>query len=661
MIETGQGRFVIGGLIVDFGRNVVEGPSGEHRIEPRLAVLLSVLINNAGQVMSREALIEAVWRGAAGADQSLTNAMSQLRKLLADGESGSVRIETVPKRGYRFVGKVTPAPGRANDDDSDGEGRPDENRTPPKGWLTQKRVLASIIGAVIIAAAPLAYLARIAPAERTGAGDASRTNLIRIAVRASGEETQFAYDLGRTIERVFLTNRITTIDAMNPGADDGAAPFLLESIAREESGMLKVHSAVTHLPSGVKLWSREFARSADEAALFQDQIAVRLADILRCWLDERDRFAGAPDTEILNVLLLLCELAKGDGDDFKRLPETARRLVELAPDNAESHAQYGSVLALNTASRLRLPQEEAESRRRAAYASLHRAISIDPQNGRALWGLAIIDDNAVGLADRRTYLRRSLDEDPDFPYARLHMGFFLLGVGRRIDAAAYFKRYVDDFPLDAQQSVHYPRQLLALGQDGFARQIVTPYLERFENARILKWRWGDAEFWYGDADAARSLFEWLALDRATMDCVATFLKARETRTRLSEREIETTCETAPTAHPATYYGYFGHVDRALELLEADRAFFAAPANSLGRRTIFEEFMAPVHADPRFFEFTRAIGLVDYWAQTEEWPDFCRRKTLPYDCRSLARAESARAAGPITVNSDMNTDLNTERP
>ena len=85
-------------------RNRVRGPAGEVHIEPKAMDVLCTLAGRRGEVMSREALIDAVWAVRFGGDESLTRVVSMLRKTLGPGA-----IETVPKRGYRLAAEVMPA------------------------------------------------------------------------------------------------------------------------------------------------------------------------------------------------------------------------------------------------------------------------------------------------------------------------------------------------------------------------------------------------------------------------------------------------------------------------------------------------------------------------------------------------------------------------
>ncbi len=66
---------------------------------------LSVLVQQAGVLVSKEDLMAAVWPGTAVEENNLNQQISALRKALSQGDD-SVSIETVPRRGYRLVGTV---------------------------------------------------------------------------------------------------------------------------------------------------------------------------------------------------------------------------------------------------------------------------------------------------------------------------------------------------------------------------------------------------------------------------------------------------------------------------------------------------------------------------------------------------------------------------
>jgi DNA-binding winged helix-turn-helix (wHTH) protein len=70
----------------------------------RAVALLRLLLENAGAPVTKDALVEAGWAGLAVADNNLTVQMAALRRVLADAAKAETWIETLPRRGYRYVG-----------------------------------------------------------------------------------------------------------------------------------------------------------------------------------------------------------------------------------------------------------------------------------------------------------------------------------------------------------------------------------------------------------------------------------------------------------------------------------------------------------------------------------------------------------------------------
>lgn len=85
-------------------------------IPDRHVGVLLELISRPGTILSKDALIEAVWRDVAVTDNSLEQAISALRRVIGDGADGAPCIQTVARQGYRFTGPVTRRASRASDD-----------------------------------------------------------------------------------------------------------------------------------------------------------------------------------------------------------------------------------------------------------------------------------------------------------------------------------------------------------------------------------------------------------------------------------------------------------------------------------------------------------------------------------------------------------------
>ena len=104
--EAGERRhepFRLAGFLVEPKRNRLTGPEGPTSLQPRIIDVLCAFAERPGEVLSRSELIDWVWGVEHGADESLTRAISLLRKVIGDGV-----IEPIPKRGYRLAAAPQP-------------------------------------------------------------------------------------------------------------------------------------------------------------------------------------------------------------------------------------------------------------------------------------------------------------------------------------------------------------------------------------------------------------------------------------------------------------------------------------------------------------------------------------------------------------------------
>jgi DNA-binding winged helix-turn-helix (wHTH) protein len=76
-------------------------------IGSRALDILGVLIDRAGEVVSKDEIIAAVWPGTVVEDSNLTVQISALRRVLDHGQPNASFIQTVPGRGYCFAARVT--------------------------------------------------------------------------------------------------------------------------------------------------------------------------------------------------------------------------------------------------------------------------------------------------------------------------------------------------------------------------------------------------------------------------------------------------------------------------------------------------------------------------------------------------------------------------
>ena len=85
------------------------------QLSPKIIDLLFYLVARQPALVSKEDLFKALWPDVAVTDNALTQAVSELRQALGDDPSKPVYVQTVARRGYRFIAPVTTtAPGRSD-------------------------------------------------------------------------------------------------------------------------------------------------------------------------------------------------------------------------------------------------------------------------------------------------------------------------------------------------------------------------------------------------------------------------------------------------------------------------------------------------------------------------------------------------------------------
>jgi TolB-like protein/DNA-binding winged helix-turn-helix (wHTH) protein len=95
-------------------RLLLRGQAPVH-LPPKAFDALVVLVENRGHLLEKDELLRKVWPDTFVEESNLAQHISLLRKALQDGEDGSRYIETVPRRGYRFIAEVRELGGIATD------------------------------------------------------------------------------------------------------------------------------------------------------------------------------------------------------------------------------------------------------------------------------------------------------------------------------------------------------------------------------------------------------------------------------------------------------------------------------------------------------------------------------------------------------------------
>src|SRR5580704_8430934 len=91
---------------IDAGERLLHRSGELIPLPPKVAGTLLVLVQSAGRMVDKSDLLKTVWPDTFVEEGALTRNISLLRKTLGDTGEQAAYIETIPKRGYRFVAPV---------------------------------------------------------------------------------------------------------------------------------------------------------------------------------------------------------------------------------------------------------------------------------------------------------------------------------------------------------------------------------------------------------------------------------------------------------------------------------------------------------------------------------------------------------------------------
>jgi DNA-binding winged helix-turn-helix (wHTH) protein/Tfp pilus assembly protein PilF len=388
-------------------------------LSPKIIDLLLYLAARPSALVSKDELFAALWPDVAVTDNALTQAVSELRQALGDDPSKPQYVQTVARRGYRFIAPVEPlAPGVAAPAPAPDAGpiRPpavavldfdNVSRDASLAWLSSgiaetvtndlRAATLRIIDRVRVVQAvgrvgrDLAALRAALQVDLIIVGSFQRAaDRLRVTARvidaATGESQADAKADGPLADVFDLQDRVVAQFSDALGTSRGAAP---QRRSYRETSSLEAYQAFTE--GRVCLESLDASRVAQAIADFERAIAldpnyavahVGLANA-RFWLYEASRAKNQPEAALL-----------------ARAIDHVRRAIELERDLAEAQATLAFLLV-------------SAGRSAEALASARRAVALEP----GYWGNQFRLAHAAWGEERLQALARSIDMYPDFPFA----------------------------------------------------------------------------------------------------------------------------------------------------------------------------------------------------------------------------------------------------
>jgi TolB-like protein/tetratricopeptide (TPR) repeat protein len=437
-----------------------------------------------------------------------------------------------------------------------------------------------------------------------------------------------------SVERIFATNQIETVAQWSaPQKALADADFGLRGSVDRNGNDLRITANVIDSHSGRTLWSTDIMRSAGDSRQLADAFATLTADVLRCSIYTKRRITNYDSAELVSRIFRYCAGGQDFFGESDKMPKLAQALVEVAPNSAQAHAFYANELAI-----FHDPITDPADLL-AIKAEIQKALALDPHNGVVRWAMAKVADPAVGLATRERYAREGLRLDPDFPWFHSLLGRFMVKVGRIGEGRNEFEKLVADYPLDYNQRGFYGYLLAEAGDLRGAREqfqfIRNAVPDRSSWATIYEWQ---AELYYGDFDRAKRSWDEGRHGPRSGVCMSYIFSVRGRHIVPSAADVETKCSEV-AGIDEIMQALFGHNEEALRALERHLPIISPPGQ-FGPDWVFERGFEKLRQDPRLIAVLAKAGIPQYWLETGNFPDYCSREKLPYDCRKAAQAAVA---------------------
>ena len=443
-IAVSGGSYRFGPFLVDRTRyRVVRGDTALN-ITPKLLDLLLHLLDHAGELVTKEQLLDALWPDANVTDNALTQAVSELREALGDEPGAPQYIKTVARRGYRFIAPVVRA------DKPAGSTSAPAAAAPARGV---DRSLAVMDFVNVTGEADSAWLA--AGIAETVTGDLRATGRFRVvdrgrvidAIRRTGGSLhEVAAQLGTTFavvgsyqrnaERIRITARIVNVETGEALADakvDGplAGIFELQDQVVVQFSHELGFGATTLAAGAVRETpSLEAYRAYTEAWLHLETLDLR--EIPLAVAAFQRAIAIDPGYALAFTCLASAQLAAYETTRSDNVPAAAllldaighaRRAVALDEALAEAHATLGFVLVS--------AWETTE-----AVAAARRAVALEATNWRHFFRLG----HASWGDERLEAAHHTLALYPDFAFAHFQMAMVHVARGHLREAETVLRQ-----------------------------------------------------------------------------------------------------------------------------------------------------------------------------------------------------------------------------
>lgn len=409
-------------------------------LTPKVFELLLVLVQNGNRLTTKEELIRRVWPNSIVEEANLTVNIATLRKLLGETDDGRPYIETVPKKGYRFVAPVTePVDATAGpaspvaDSNPDAASDPDAAlRSLPVENKHRIRLVSALAVLLVVVAIALAYYAT--PLRRAITAQPRSLAVLPFQNLRVNAESEF---LGFSLADAVITKlgyiselsvrpsyavqkyKAQPIDLRRVASDLNVDTLLTGTILRDGDD-LRITCQLIDVRTQNILWKGGFDLKYEKLLTVQDGVADQIIKGLALTLSPSEA-AQLKRGEAINPLAYEYYLRGIDlysSSDFPLAIKMLEKSTQLAPDYALTWANLGKAYTANAS--FQFGGGEQYLRAQDAF---ERALALQPDQIDARIYMANMFTDTGRVEKAVPLLRQALETNPNHAEVHWELGY----------------------------------------------------------------------------------------------------------------------------------------------------------------------------------------------------------------------------------------------
>jgi TolB-like protein/DNA-binding winged helix-turn-helix (wHTH) protein/Flp pilus assembly protein TadD len=461
---------------VSLASNEIRKAGVKIRVQQQPLKLLEILLERPGEVVTREELRSRIWadENFGDFDQAVNIAIAKLRSALGDSAASPRYIETLPKRGYRFIAEVSvvdtaghanapeSAPGDTTRIESGLAGQGGALTVAHKPWLRPTR--RSMVVAVVVLSLAILAVWLFRSRERPPAG--IRSIAVLPLDNLSGDPSQDYFSDGMTDElitdlakikalRVISRTSVMGYKGTHPPLPEIARKLNVEAVV--EGSVLRVGDQVRitaqliQVPADKHLWAESYDGNLSDTFALQNNVARAIAEQIRIEVTPQEQ-AALKSVKTIDPATYEDYLkgryfwSKRTADGLKKAVDYFTQAIAREPNYAAAYSGLADTYALlGDWQYAVMPTKEAVPRAKAAAL---KALELDDTLGEAHNSLGFCLDGFdwnFDAADRE--FRRAIELSPGYAPAHHWYAWHLALLGRNDDALAEMRKAASLDPL----------------------------------------------------------------------------------------------------------------------------------------------------------------------------------------------------------------------